>query len=132
MLMKYMANVFISVAVRFIPVCVLFFYLSNTALQKPPAIFFFHVPVLFYYYNVQLINLLHIFTQQQGIRKGRMALHMYIFYIQLKNKINVLDTGYFTFYLTATFPNGATCFTCTCTCNYGFKSCTSKCNDIIY
>lgn len=53
---------FISVAVRFIPVCVLFFYLSNTALQKPPAIFFFHVPLLFYYYNVQLINLLHIFT----------------------------------------------------------------------
>lgn len=56
MLMKYMANVFISVAVRFIPVCVLFFYLSHRALQKP----FFHISGLFNY--VQLINLLHVFT----------------------------------------------------------------------
>lgn len=62
MLMKYMANVFISVAVRFIPVCVLFFYLSNRPLQKPfpLARFFFHISVLFNY--VQLINLLHVFT----------------------------------------------------------------------
>lgn len=53
---------FISVAVRFIPVCVLFFYLSNRALQKPfpLARFFFHISVLFNY--VQLINLLHVFT----------------------------------------------------------------------
>lgn len=53
---------FISVAVRFIPVCVLFFYLSNRALQIPfpLARFFFHISVLFNY--VQLINLLHVFT----------------------------------------------------------------------
>lgn len=53
---------FISVAVRFIPVCVLFFYLSNRALQEPfpLATFFFHISVLFNY--VQLINLLHVFT----------------------------------------------------------------------
>lgn len=62
MLMKYMANVLISVAVRFIPVRVLFFYLSNRALQIPfpLARFFFHISVLFNY--VQLINLLHVFT----------------------------------------------------------------------